>query len=126
MGWTNCSLNSFWAKPTEPNNSFKTRKIADPHDQFRFYATPDIEVTNLLFTGDDVIWVTWKYMEKKDNINILRYTNGWCVLTGTLHILYVYLVVLKDRPIYCVAILYSTYNSAGSLWHWRVGTGWVT
>jgi hypothetical protein len=64
---------------------------------FRFLATPGIEVTNLLFTGDSVIWVMWKYVEEEENIHILRHTNG------TRLKLYSYLDALKEMTIYCNA-----------------------
>jgi hypothetical protein len=41
-------------------NRPKSRMIADPQERFRFLATPGVEVTNLVFAGDDVLWVTWK------------------------------------------------------------------
>jgi hypothetical protein len=41
-------------------------------------------MTNLLITGDDVIWVTWKYMEEEETIPILRNTKGSYGTTGTL------------------------------------------
>jgi hypothetical protein len=59
-------------------------------------------VANLLFTGDDVIWVTWKYKEDEDDIPLLPYTNGPYVSNGTRLKLYFYLDALKDRGIYCV------------------------
>jgi hypothetical protein len=34
--------------------------IADSQELFLFLATPGIEVTTLLFAGDEVVWVTWK------------------------------------------------------------------
>jgi hypothetical protein len=40
--------------------------IADPQDLFRLLKTPGIEVTNLLFAGDEVVWVSWKYVEEEN------------------------------------------------------------
>jgi hypothetical protein len=33
--------------------------ITDPQEMYRFLATPGVEVTNLLFASDDVVWVAW-------------------------------------------------------------------
>jgi hypothetical protein len=77
--------------------------IADPQEQFRFLATPGIEVTNLLFAGDEAVWVTWKYAEEEENIPVLRHTNeviGAYVTAGTRHKLYSYLDALKESAIY--------------------------
>jgi hypothetical protein len=48
--------------------------IADPQELFQFLAMPGTEVTNLLFAGDDVAWVTWKYAEE-EIMPVLRHTN---------------------------------------------------
>jgi hypothetical protein len=45
--------------------------IADPQDLFRLLKTPGIELTNLLFAGDEVVWVTWKYVEEEENMPLL-------------------------------------------------------
>lgn len=57
------TLNSFWGKLTESNSRAKTKMKADPQELFRFLATPGIEVTNVLFAGDEVVWVRWKRIE---------------------------------------------------------------
>ena len=78
-------LNSLWGKLTESSNRPQNKMIADPQELFRFLATPGIEVTNLLFAGDEVVWVTWKYMEEEENMPVLRHTNeviGAYVTTG--------------------------------------------
>jgi hypothetical protein len=56
-------LNSFGGKLTERNNRTKSKKIVDPHELHKFLDTPGIEVTNLLFASDDVVWVTWRVSE---------------------------------------------------------------
>ena len=48
--------------------------IADLQELFRFLAMPGIEVTNLLFAGDEVVWVTWKYVEEGENMLVLGHT----------------------------------------------------
>jgi len=61
-------ITSFWGKLTESNNGPMWKIIADPQKLFRFLATPDMEVTNLLFAAVEVVWVTWKYAEEEDNV----------------------------------------------------------
>jgi len=69
-GSSNC-LNSSCGKLTELNNRPKMKMTADPLELFRFLATPGVEVTNLVFAGDEVVWVTWKYVE--EIMSILRH-----------------------------------------------------
>jgi len=47
------------------------KMTADPLELFRFLATPGFEVTNLVFAGDEVVWVMWKYVE--EIMSILRH-----------------------------------------------------
>ena len=78
--------------------------ISDPQELFRFLATPEIEVNNLLFAGDEVVWVTWKYVEEEQNMPVLRHTNeviGAYVTTGARLKLYTYLDSLRERVLYC-------------------------
>ena len=49
--------------------------IAEPQELIRFLTTPGIEVTNLLFAVDEVVWVTCKYEEEEENVPILHHTN---------------------------------------------------
>jgi hypothetical protein len=78
--------------------------IADPQELFRFLATPGIEVTNLLFAGDEVVCVTWKYAEEDENMPVLSHKNeviGAYVTTGARLKFYSYLGALKESVIYC-------------------------
>jgi hypothetical protein len=78
--------------------------IADPQELFRFLAKPRIQMTNLLFAGEEVVWVTWKYAEEEENIPVLRHTNeviSAYVTTRARLKLYKYLDLLKERAIYC-------------------------
>ena len=58
-GLAKLCLNSLWVKLTESNNRPKSKMITDPQEMYRFLATPGVEVTNLLFASDDVVWVAW-------------------------------------------------------------------
>jgi hypothetical protein len=95
--------NSFWGKLTESSNRPQSKMIADPQELFRFLDTPGIEVNNLLFAGDEMVWITWKYAEEEENMPVLRHTNevvGAYVTTWTRLKLYGYLDELNDIAIY--------------------------
>ena len=62
-GLAKLCLNSFWGMLTEYNNRPKSKTITDPQELYRFVTTPGVEVTNLLFASDDVVWVTWKFAD---------------------------------------------------------------
>ncbi|GFG36609.1 hypothetical protein Cfor_07198, partial [Coptotermes formosanus] len=49
-------LNSFWGKLTEGSNRTQTKMVADPHELYRFIATPGVEVTHLFFANDEAEW----------------------------------------------------------------------
>ena len=49
------------SKLTERNDRLVTKIIKDPKDLYGFLSTTCIEVTNLVFSSDDVIWIAWKY-----------------------------------------------------------------
>ena len=57
-GLAKLCLNSTWGKLTERNNRTKSKMISDPHDLYRFLATPGNEVANLMFASDDVVWAS--------------------------------------------------------------------
>ena len=53
-----------WDKLTERNGRTRT-KIGT--ELYRFLATPGLEVTNLAFASDDVVWLSWK-VSAEDNV----------------------------------------------------------
>jgi len=55
-GLAKLCLNSMWGKLTERNDRTRTKIITEPHELYRFLATPGVEVTNLAFASDDVVW----------------------------------------------------------------------
>jgi len=73
-GLAKLCLNSMWGKLTERNGRTKTKIITEPRELYSFLATPDIEVTKLVFASDDVVWLSWKHGKEEDVPN-LRYTN---------------------------------------------------
>ena len=64
---------------------------------------PGIEVTNLAFASEDVVWISWKH-SAEELVPNLRHTNeviGAYVTAGARMHLYRYLDRLGERAIYC-------------------------
>jgi len=74
LGLAELCLNSMWRNLCENPRKTQTTLISDPQKLYRFLATPGIEVTNLLFAGDDVVWISWQHAEEVRVAN-LRHTN---------------------------------------------------
>jgi hypothetical protein len=94
-------LNSMWDKLTERNNRTNTRMISDPQELYLFLSTPGIEVANLLFASDYVVWDSWRYTN--ENIPNLRHTNeviGAFVTAGARKNLYAFLDTLQEKSLY--------------------------
>jgi len=82
-----------WGNLTERNDRTQTKVISEPKDLYGFLATPGIEVTNLAFASDDVVWISWKHAAE-EHVRNLRYTNeviGAYVIAGARIHLYRYL-----------------------------------
>jgi hypothetical protein len=67
-------LNSLWGKLTERGDRTQTKLISDPNELYRFLATPGVEVQNLLFASDSVLWAPWRYAAE-EQVPSLRHTN---------------------------------------------------
>ena len=107
-GLAKLCLNSMWGKLTERNNRTQTKFILDPKELYRFLATPGIEVINLMFANDEVVWVSWKFTAE-ERVPNLRHTNeviGAYVTSGARIHLYCYLDRLKENAIYCDTFCY--------------------
>jgi len=102
-GLAKLCLNSMWGKLTERNGRTKTKIITEPRELYSFLATPDIEVTNLVFASDDLVWLSWKHWAQED-VSRLRHTNevigAYVTAWATIH-LYSYLDMLQEKAIYC-------------------------
>jgi hypothetical protein len=95
-------LNSAWGKLTERSNRTQTKLISDPQELYRFLVTPGIEVQDMLFANDDVVWISWRY-SSAERVPNLRHTNeviGAYVTAGARIHLYGYLDKLQDKAIY--------------------------
>jgi len=103
MGLAKLCLNSMWGKLTERNDRTQSKVISEPKDLYKFLATLGIEVTNLTFPNDDVVWISWKH-SAEEHVPNLRHTNeviGAYVTSGARMHLYRYLDRLGERVIYC-------------------------
>jgi hypothetical protein len=74
-GLAKLRLNSLWGKLTGRNNRTKTKMITDLQELYRFLVTPGKEVCTSLFASDDVVWLTWRFMEE-EKIPSLRHTKS--------------------------------------------------
>jgi trehalose-6-phosphate synthase len=90
-------------KPTERNNRTQTKLISDPEELYRFLATPVIDVINLVFANDEVVWVSWKFTVE-ERVPSLRHRNevfGAYVTAGARIHLYQHLDRLQEKALYC-------------------------
>jgi hypothetical protein len=99
-GLAKLCLNSMWGKLTERRNRTHTKLISEPAELYRFLVTPGVEVQNMLFSGDDVVCISWQY-SADDRVPSLRHTNeviGAYVTAGARIHLYGFLDKLQKRP----------------------------
>jgi len=91
-----------WGKLTERNDRTRTKIITEPHELYRFLATPGVEETNLAFATDDVVWLSWN-VTAEENVPNLPHTNeviGAYVTVGARIHLYSFLDRLQEKAIY--------------------------
>jgi len=102
-GLAKLCLNSMWGKLMERNDRTRTKIIKEPHELYRFQATPFVEVTNFAFASDDVAWRSCK-VTAEENVPYLPHTNeviGACVTAGARIHLYTFLYRRQENAIYC-------------------------
>ena len=77
--------------------------ISDPKELYRFLATPSIEIANIMFASDEVVWVSCRYIveEKVPNLMHTNEVIGAYVTAGARIHLYGYLDKLQKRALYC-------------------------
>ena len=61
-------------KLTEWNDRTHTNIITNPHELYIFLATPGVEVTNMAFASEDVVWLPWK-ITADERVRNLHHTN---------------------------------------------------
>ena len=102
-GLAKLCLNSMWGKLTERNDRSMPIKIKVPKYLYGFLSTPGIEVSNLAFSRDDVVWIAWNYGAEED-VPSQCHTNvvigSYVTAVGRNH-LHCYLVRLQENAIYC-------------------------
>jgi hypothetical protein len=59
---------------TERSNRTQTKLISEPHELYRFLVTPGIDVQNMMFNSDDVVWISWQF-SSEERVPSLRHTN---------------------------------------------------
>ena len=95
-------LKSMWGKLAERSNRTQTKLISEPKELYRFLVTPGIEVQNLLFADDDVVWISWQN-SADERVPSLRHTNeviyDYVTAGGRIH-LDGFLDKLQDKAIY--------------------------
>jgi hypothetical protein len=103
-------LNLIWGKLTDLSDRTQTVVIADPKGLYAFLTNPGIELRNMAFASDDVVWLSWKY-SGEERVQRLRHSNdviGAYVTAGARIHLYRYLDRLQEKTIYCdtVSVIY--------------------
>lgn len=96
------SLNSSWGRLALRPDKTQTKVIKDPSKLFDFLSTPGIEVTNLIFPNDEMVWVSWKCMQEEERINnSVSIAIAAYVTTGARLKLYSYLKDIQTSVLYC-------------------------
>ena len=88
---------------TENPRKTHTILISNPQELYRFLTTEGIEVTNLLFAGDEVVCIYFGDMPRETHVPNLRHTNevlGSYVTAGARLHLYGYLDKLQEIALY--------------------------
>ena len=87
-------------KLTKRSNRTQTKLISQPAELYRFLLTPGVELQNVLFASDDVVWISWQY-SADERVPSLRHTNeviGAYVTAGAMIHLYGFLDKLQEMP----------------------------
>ena len=67
-------MSQLYLGQTNRNDRTQNKIIKVPHELYRFLATPGVEVRNLAFASDDVVWLSWK-LYAEGNVPNLPHTN---------------------------------------------------
>jgi hypothetical protein len=81
----------------------QTKLISEPKELYTFLATPDVQVSNMMFANDDVVSISWHYSEEA-RVPTLKHANDVIasyVTAGARIHLYSYLDRLRDKAHYC-------------------------
>ena len=61
-----------WGNLMERNDRTRTKIITEPHELYRILATPGVEVTNLAFASENVVWLSWKVTAEENAPNLTQ------------------------------------------------------
>jgi len=90
-------------KLNERKNRTQTNLISVPKNLYKFLATPAIEVINIVFVNDELVWVSWKFTAE-ERVRSLCHTNeviGAYVTAGARIHIYRHLERPQEKAIYC-------------------------
>ena len=94
--------------------------ISDPHELYRFLATPGFEVVDLLFAIDSVVWSSWRHTAD-EQVPILRQTNeviGASVACGCRMHFYAHQIISESELTTVIqTALYSFRRTVNRLWY---------
>ena len=91
-----------WGKLTKRSNRTQTKLISQAAELYTFLVTPGVEMQNMLFANDDVVWIAWQYSADKW-VPSIRHTNeviGAYVTAGARIHFYGFLDKLQEKAIY--------------------------
>ena len=126
-GLAKLCLTSMWGKLTE-NDRTRTKIMTEPHELYTFLATPGVEVTNLAFASDDVVWLSWKVTAEEivPNLPHINEVIGAYVTAGARIHLYGFLDRLQEKAIYCDTDSVIFIQPSGEPWPIATGASWGT
>ena len=102
-GLAKCCPKSMCVKPTDTNVRTRTKIITEPHELYRYLATPGVEVMNLAIASVEVDWLSWK-LSAEEYVYNLRHTNeiiGAYVTAGARINQYGFLDRLQENAFCC-------------------------
>jgi len=86
---------------TKRNDTTRNKIITELHELYRFLATPGVEVTNLGFVRDDVVWLSSK-LSAEEYVPNPTYTNefigAYVTADSRIH-LYIFSLKLSEDKI---------------------------
>jgi hypothetical protein len=92
-----------WGKFRERAQRPKTKLISEPKELYSFLATPDVQVSNMMFSNDEVVWMSWQHSDEA-RVPTPKHANDVIasfVTAGPRTHLYRYLDRLQDEELYC-------------------------
>ena len=95
-------LNSMWGTWAQNQNKTHAITVDSEKEFYELFTSKGTEVTDLIFSNDEVAWVSWKYSE--DNVAVGKNVNVAVVTYVTTQArlkLYEYVSMLGESVLYC-------------------------